>query len=191
MAVTNRFVFTSAAAKESKQSVRKKYNNCYSKRCKTSQNNEPSPPFLKPWLNHQNTPRTPNSNSLCPLQKGRQVNESPASLSISPPFSLPPSLYWGSCTLWPLRLWNVCAWTSGCEGRWWRWGGEEKGEGGRGGEEGPELVNLRDGGRGEEGRSRFFSLLQKLSGGTISMENGVCPGRHWAVLVCEPGRERA
>lgn len=83
------FVFTSAAAKESKQSVRKKYNNCYSKRCKTSQNNEPSPPFLKPWLNHQNTPRTPNSNSLCPLQKGRQVNESPASLSISPPFSLP------------------------------------------------------------------------------------------------------
>lgn len=30
----------------------------------------------------------------------------------------------------------------------------------------------------EEGRGRFFSPLQKLSGGTISMENGVCPGRH-------------
>ena len=32
--------------------------------------------------------------------------------------------------------------------------------------------------RREEGRGRFFSPLQKLSGGTISMENGVCPGRH-------------
>lgn len=52
--------------------------------------------------------------------------------------------------------------------------GRQRGGGGGGGES----VNLGDGGRREEGRGRFFSLLQKLSGGTISMENGVCPGRH-------------
>lgn len=57
--------------------------------------------------------------------------------------------------------------------------GEKRGEGRQGGEdEGGELLNLGDGERREEGRGRFFSLLQKLSGGTISMENGVCPGRH-------------
>lgn len=52
---------------------------------------------------------------------------------------------------------------------------------GRQGERGERRI-WGDGGRGRKGEVAFFFFLsppaQKLSGGTMSMENGVCPGRH-------------
>lgn len=97
---------------------------------KQAQKNQTIPPSLfislppLPTVS-PNYPWKPLLQLFLPTAEREKMNDSLASISISTSPLPPPSLFWSSCTLWPLRLWNV--WVSVC---------------------GPAMVKGRRGGRG-------------------------------------------
>lgn len=165
MAVTNRFVFTSAAAKESKQSVRKKYNNCYSKRCKTSQNNEPSPPLPQTLTKPSKYPPHPKLELPLPTaerEASEWVTRLPLHLSpfLPPPISLlrqlhPLTFTPVECVCVDQRLWGPMVKVGGGVKGWRR-------AGRRGGAGVGEFKRWRERGGGE--KSLFLPTTKAVRG---------------------------